>query len=206
MFTTGAYLLAPAPVGRALADPTEPTAHPHATSRSITVSRHQRPISALAVVTLAGLALTVTACGDDSDSGRRRRRRARRRERRTVPRRTVRGQSGRRHDHLPVELRLRRRRLHRRGPGRRGTRLLRRGVPRRRHPAQLLDRQLPADRRQRRPVLVGRLVQRDRHVRDRQRGRLRRPRGGRPHGDRRSDRQAGRGRDPRGSPRHARSA
>ena len=32
------------------------------------MSPHQRPISALAVVTLAGLALTVAACGDDSDS------------------------------------------------------------------------------------------------------------------------------------------
>ena len=32
------------------------------------MSPHQRPISALAVVTLAGLALTVTACGDDSNS------------------------------------------------------------------------------------------------------------------------------------------
>ena len=34
------------------------------------MSRHQRPISALAVVTLAGLALAVTACGeDDSNNG-----------------------------------------------------------------------------------------------------------------------------------------
>ena len=69
------------------------------------------------------------------------------RERRAVPRRTLRGQPGRRHHHLSVELRLRRGRLDRRGARRRGTRLLRRAVPRRRNPAQLLDRQLPAGRR-----------------------------------------------------------
>ena len=85
-----------------------------------------------------------------------------------VPRRPLRGQQGRRHDHLPVELRLRRVGVDRRRARGQAEGLLRRPVPRRRGEAQLLDRQLPADRRQRRPVLVGRLVQRG--------GRLRRPR------------------------------
>ena len=67
--------------------------------------------------------------------------------------------------------------------------LLRRPVPRRRPSSQLLDRQLPADRRQRGAVLLRRLVQRGRRLRRPQRRRVRRPRRRRAHGHRRADRQ-----------------
>ena len=64
--------------------------------------------------------------------------------RRAVPRRSLRGQQGRRHHHLPVQLRLRRLGIDRRRARRRAEGLLRRAVPRRRAQAQLLRRQLPA--------------------------------------------------------------
>jgi NMT1/THI5 like len=43
--------------------------HIPTTSRSINVSEHGRPVLALAIATLAGLTIGVTACGDDSDDG-----------------------------------------------------------------------------------------------------------------------------------------
>ena len=176
MSTVGAYLLAPAPIGRALADPTEPTA-PHLEHQGAPVSPHKRPVRVSAARRARRAGVRRHRLRRRLRQRRQRRRRPRRRERRGVPRRPLRGQPGRRHHHVPVELRLRRGCVDRRGAGRRGARVLRRAVPRRRHPAQLLDRQLPARRRQRRAVLVGRIVQRDRHVRPGQRGRLRRARG-----------------------------
>jgi hypothetical protein len=68
MSTVGADLLAPAPIGRALADPTEPTAPP-LEHQGAPVSAHKRPVRVFPAVALVALAFGVTACGDDSDSG-----------------------------------------------------------------------------------------------------------------------------------------
>ena len=108
---------------------------------------------------------------------------------RTVPRRPLRGQQGRRHHHLPVELRLRRIRIDRRRPGRQREGLLRGHVPRRDRQGQLLDRQLSVDRGQRGPVLVGRIVQRGGRLRRPQRCRFRSACRRRSHRHRRLDRQ-----------------
>ena len=62
---------------------------------------------------------------------------------------------GRRHDHLPLGLRLRRNRVDHRRRRRRGPRLLRGPLPRRRAQAQRLDGQLPDHRRRRRPFASG---------------------------------------------------
>ena len=72
--------------------------------------------------------------------------------------------------------------------------------------AELLDRQLPARRRRRGPVRLGRLVQRGRRLRHGQRRRPRRRRRRRPHRDRRPDRQARAGRHARGARAARRSA
>ena len=118
----------------------------------------------------AAVAVALVACGDDDDTA-------------TVTATTAAGaevvagepfpaarcdgQPGRRHDHLPVRLRLRGHGVDRRRGPRRGARLLRRAVPRRRAGARLLDRQLPDRRGRRGRVRVGRLVQRGRQVRRR---------------------------------------
>ena len=117
------------------------------------------------------------------------------RRRRADSRRPLRGQQGCRHDQLPVGLRLLRLGVDRRCAGRQAEGLLRGSVPRRQRQAQLLDRQLSADRRQRGTVLLRRIVQRGRRLRRPQRRRVRRPRRRRPNGHRRADRQ-GRARPP----------
>ena len=111
------------------------------------------------------------------------------RSRRAIPRRPLRGQQGCRHDQLPVGFRLLRLGLDRRCAGRQAEGLLRGSVPRRQREAQLLDRQLSTDRRQRGTVLLRRIVQRGRRLRRPQRRRVRRPRRRRSNGHRRADRQ-----------------
>ena len=168
------------------------------------MSRHQRPISALAVVTLAGLALAVTACGeDDSNNG-----------------------GGNGSDVPDVE-------SAEPFPDERCEANKAAGTitylssfdfaaaasivevlvaeERGYFDELCLDVEIQASFSTANYPLIAandaqfssaRLVQRDRHVCHCQRGRFRR-RGGRgPHRDRRPDREAGRGRDARGPPRH----
>ena len=164
-------LLAPhEPTGRA-APSCSPTrarcagTHPITSTQEHSHAAPARPIAVLAasVALLAAVRRRRRLVVDGHPDHGRRRRRGRCGS--TVPRRSLRGERGRRHDQLPVRLRLRRHRVDRRRRGGRAGRLLRRAVPRRRAAAELLDGQLPARRRRRRRVRVRRLVQRGRRLR-----------------------------------------
>ena len=149
-------------------------------STGTTASSDSSASTAAPATTAAGSTPTSGAAGDRRVAGRRRR---------AVPRRPLRRQQGRRHDHATCPASTSPR------PPRSSTSW---------SPthagyyddlcldveltAQLLDRQLPDRRRRRRPDRLGRLVQRGRRLRHRQRHRARGRRRRGTHGDRQPDR------------------
>ena len=132
--------------------PPSPSPLPHCSPRAAATAPRPTPRMSPAATT-----------GDSTDDGDRRHGISRcGRRRRGLPGGSLRCQRGRRQRSPTSPASTSRRRLDRRHPRRRGEGVLRRHVPRRRGHAELLDGQLPAGRRERRPVRLRRLLQRGR--------------------------------------------